>query len=281
MYPKLFAFGPLTIPTYGALAAVGLVLAMLLAMRIARAMRLDEDAIWNLGMIAVCSAFVGSRLLLIATNWQDFLHFPVLMLSAASLNSGGVFYGGLIFAIAVCIAYLRWKRMPLLRTLDAIAPALALAHTILMLGAFAAGSSYGTPTTVPWAVTFHNKYAALWSGAPLGVPLHPAQLYEAAAALALCLFLLWLLRHRLHAGSPAQDGEVFGAWLFLGGIAHFVIEFYRGDPGRGSLFGGLATLTQGFALILVVAGALLWLDRNNKPANSPGSGHLMEQNALK
>ena len=264
MYPRLFQTGPLLIPTYGVAAAMALICALLLAMRAARAMGLDPDAVWNLGLVAVCSAFIGSRFLLVVSNWRDFLRFPLLMLSAAPLKSGGVLYGGLLFGVAAALFYARRKGLPLLRTLDAFAPGLALGYAIVMLGCLAAGSSYGVPTAEPWGIEFHSKFAAIWSGAPLGVSLQPTQIYEAASEFLLCALLLWLVRSRTRAETHRQDGEIFGAWLFLGGAAHFVIEFYRADPGRGSLFGGLITLTQGVALIVIIEGGLLWLDRTNK-----------------
>lgn len=262
MYPRLFQAGPLILPTLGAMAAAGLICGLLLAMRVARALRLDPDNVWNLALLAVGAAFVGSRLLLIAFNWSDFLHFPLLMLTAAPAGVGGVFYGGVLIAAVAAYGYARWKRMPLLRTLDALAPAAALGHGIYMLGAFAAGCSYGVETARPWGVVFRDKFAAMWCGTPLGVSLQPTQLYESAAELLLCVFLLWLVRQRLLGAKAFQDGELFGAWLFLFGAARFVIEFYRGDPGRGSLFGGLLTWTQGVALLAILEGGFLWMDRS-------------------
>ena len=268
MYPRLFQTGPLLIPTYGVAAAVALICGLLLAMRSARAIGVDPDAVWNLGLVAVCSAFLGSRLLLVAGNWRDFLRFPLLMLTAAPLNSGKVFYGGLVFGVAAGLLYSRRKGLPLLRVLDAFAPGFALGYGILMLGCLAGGSCYGMPTGKPWGITFHSRFAALWSGTPLGIPLQPTQIYEAGAEFLICALLLWMLRQRSRTAGRSQDGEVFGAWLFLGGAAHFIIEFYRADPGRGSLFSGLITLTQGIALIAIIEGGLLWMDRTSrrKPA---------------
>jgi len=258
VYPRLLQLGPITLSTYGALAALGLIAAMLLAVRTAQRLRLDANAVWNLGLLAVLASFVGSRVVLVATNWQDFRHFPLLMLSAVTLISGKVFYAGLLIALLACLLYLRWKRMPLLRTLDALAPAVALGHGIVCVGCFMSGSAYGRPTALPWGVTYHSQYAVLWAGTPLGVRLHPTQLYEAGAELLLCALLLWLLPR------VQQAGEVAGAWMFLYGAARFVIEFYRGDAGRGAIFHGLLTATQGVALLLVLAGGLLWLQRGSR-----------------
>src|SRR3546814_4502873 len=45
------------------------------------------------------------------------------------------------------------------------------------------GCCYGRPTDVPWAVIFTNPLAAANVGTPLGIPLHPTQVYEAGAEL--------------------------------------------------------------------------------------------------
>jgi phosphatidylglycerol:prolipoprotein diacylglycerol transferase len=54
------------------------------------------------------------------------------------------------------------------------------------------------------------------------------------------------------------DGQIFGAYLFLYGVARFFLEFLRGDPGRGSVFGGVMSGTQLIAIGLVFTGALIW-----------------------
>ena len=88
----------------------------------------------------------------------------------------------------------------------------------------------------------------------MGVPLHPTQLYEFVLEIANCIFLVWLVRRKKF------EGQVIGTYLIIYGIGRYFIEFFRGDPGRGQLF-GFMTDTQGIALLLVVAGGLLWLRR--------------------
>jgi phosphatidylglycerol:prolipoprotein diacylglycerol transferase len=90
-------------------------------------------------------------------------------------------------------------------------------------------------------------------GTPLGVPLHPTQIYASLVEFALFVLLLWLL-HR-----PHRDGEILGAWLFLGGLSNFLLTSLRGDSGWS--LSGLITLTQLVAVAMVLAGGLLWLRR--------------------
>jgi phosphatidylglycerol:prolipoprotein diacylglycerol transferase len=142
--------------------------------------------------------------------------------------------------------------MPALATCDAFSPGLALGHSIGRLGCFAAGCCFGKPTHHFWGVTFTNRLAALNSGTPLNVPLEPTQLFESAAELAIFVLLSWMLVRKRF------DGQIFGAYLFLYGVARFFLEFWRDDPGRGSVFGGLMSGTQLISLGLVLTGGLIW-----------------------
>jgi phosphatidylglycerol:prolipoprotein diacylglycerol transferase len=104
----------------------------------------------------------------------------------------------------------------------------------------------------------------------LHVPLEPTQLFESAVELANFIFLMWLLKRRKF------DGQVFGAFMFIYGVARFFLEFLRGDPGRGSVFGGAMSATQLIAIGLVVGGGLIWWLRPGSkaiPAQTVGATH--------
>ena len=153
--------------------------------------------------------------------------------------------------------------MPALGTCDAFAPGLALGHAIGRVGCFAAGCCYGKETHHWWGVVFRNPLAHDITGTPLNVPLEPTQLFESAVELANFLFLMWLLKRRKF------DGQVFGAFLFIYGVARFFLEYLRDDPGRGSVFGGAMSGTQLIAIGLVLGGGLIWwLRSGSKPVPS-------------
>ena len=107
---------------------------------------------------------------------------------------------------------------------------------------------------------FHNPLANSITGTPLNMPLEPTQLFESAVELANFFFLMWLLKRRKF------DGQVFGAFMFIYGIARFFLEYLRDDPGRGSVFGGAMTGTQLISIGLVLGGGLIWwLRPGSKP----------------
>jgi phosphatidylglycerol:prolipoprotein diacylglycerol transferase len=221
---------------------------------------LDPEKAWNLGILAVLFAIIGAKLLLFINDWNWYSSHPREIFSLSTWQAGGVFYGGLLGAIAISVWYIRRNNMPVLRTCDAFAPGLALGHAVGRVGCFAAGCCYVKHTDLPWGVTFTNPLAQTISGTPLGIPIHPTQLYESIVELANFFILFWLIRHKKF------EGQVIGAYLFLYGVARYFLEFLRDDPERGSVFGGIMTGTQLISVCLVLAGGALWLWRKKIPA---------------
>ena len=93
--------------------------------------------------------------------------------------------------------------------------------------------------------------------------IHPTQLYEMVAELVNFGILFYLTKRKRF------EGEVIGLYLFLYGIERFVIEFFRGDGGRGVLFGGLMSGTQAISIGLVILGGILWMKR--MPLRAPAT----------
>jgi phosphatidylglycerol:prolipoprotein diacylglycerol transferase len=253
LHPRLFQFGHIAIPTYGVLVAIALISALALATHTARRLLLDPNKIWNLSLIGIFTALLGSRLLLALSHLRDFLAHPFWMLGLVTIRSRSVFLGGVLLAICACLGYIFAARLPLRRTLDCLAPAAALGLTIQSLGALAAGSDYGTPTDKPWGVIYKHGLAALWSGTPLGVRLHPVQLYEALAAFLLLVFLLFWLPRR------AYDGDLAGIFLFVYGISLYFLDFYSSN--RSFILHETTTRSQLLAVAAMLAGAALWIRR--------------------
>jgi phosphatidylglycerol:prolipoprotein diacylglycerol transferase len=275
VHPFLFHFGNLAIPTYGVLTAAALLAALGVAVWQARRLGLPGERVWNLGLIAILGALFGSRLLLIATHFSTFRAHPFWMLGLTSISGAGIALGGAAIGVAAAILYALAEGLPLAATADALAPAAALAIALNRVGAFCGGLAWGKPTTLAWGVTYRKIVAWLWYRTPLGVRLHPVQLYDAALSLAIFGLLLAMGRRSVRAGDGAADseavdrgiaparsarsGEIAGAWLFLYGVGRFFVEFFRGDETH--MLGGFLTLPQMLSVLAVVAGSALWLRR--------------------
>ena len=263
MYPRLLELpsipylGTLTLYTYGVLLAAAYLFGLKLAMVRAQSRNLDQTRVLDLGIYIIISELVGAKLLLLVTDFGTYTDNPRQLLSLA--RSGGVFYGGLILAVGVALWYIRRIGLPLWTTCDVFAPGIALGHVVGRLGCLFAGCCYGKPTSVPWAITFTDPFAATNVGTPLNVPLHPTQIYEAGAE-ALILVVLLATERR---GRP-YSGRTFWLYILLYSISRFAIEFYRGDP-RGTVVG--ISTSQFISLLLapLAIGMLLYLGRRQAP----------------
>ncbi len=253
MHPLLFHFGHIAVPTYGVLTAAALLAGLAVLVQQAKRLDLRADKAWNLGLIAILGALFGARLLLVAAHLRAFRAHPFWVLGLANISGTWIGLGGAAIGLAAAGLYALAEGLPLLRTADAAAPAVALAFAINRIGAFCGGLAWGTPTTLPWGTAYRSVVAYLWYRTPLGVTLHPVQLYDAAASLAIFGLLLWLPHRR--------DGETAGTWLFLYGVCRFFIEFYRGDP-RERVFSGALSLAQTLGILAVIVGGALWLRRD-------------------
>ncbi len=257
MYPRLFELGPITVYTYGVLLAAAYLFGLQLAMRRAKARGLDHNRVLDLGIFIIISALIGAKLLLFITDFKTFTANPRELLTLA--RSGGVFYGGLILAVVVALWYIRRHGLPLWTTTDVFAPGIALGHVVGRFGCLFAGCCFGRPTTLPWGITFTDPFAATNVGTPLGIPLHPTQLYEAGAEFLILMVLLLTERK----GRPFP-GRTFWLYMLLYAVSRFIIEFYRGDE-RGNV-GALST-SQFISVLLVPLAIvmLVYLARTGAP----------------
>lgn len=253
MFPELFRvpWFDYPIPTYGVLLALSFVVALLVAMRLAEQDGLDRHRIYDLALYTIGASLVGSKLLMVITD--PWLLKPEHFFSREFWGSGGVYFGGFLGAFTASILLARFYGMAWWKVADAFAPAIAIGQAIGRLGCFAAGCCWGTECSLPWGVQFTDA-AHTYTGVPVGVHLHPVQLYESALTLGIFLFLLWLRKHR------AFTGQVVLAYLVLYSAVRFTLEFWRDDP-RGDVWGltsatGLST-SQLIALACGLGGSVL------------------------
>jgi phosphatidylglycerol:prolipoprotein diacylglycerol transferase len=155
-------------------------------------------------------------------------------------------FGGLAGGVGTALVVMWRQRMPIIPTLAAATPALAIGHAIGRIGCFLVGDDYGRPSDVPWAVAFPRGLP------PTDVPVHPTQLYEAIALAAVA----WLLIRWRRRNVP--DAVVLGRYLVLAGSIRFAIEFIRVNV---RVVGPL-TLAHLVSLALMIIGcAMLALNR--------------------
>ena len=143
--------------------------------------------------------------------------------------------------------------------MDIIALGMPLAHGVARIGCFFAGCCYGKPTSLPWAVTFRHPETLAY---PVGVPLHPTQLYSSLGNFLIFLILLLLNR------SGRFPGRLIFFYLLIYGLLRSFVEVFRGDKRGAPLFDFLSTSqTIGLTAAAVAAVCLIFFamrDRREK-----------------
>ena len=198
---------------------------------------------------------VGSRLLVLAQEWRDFVRAPVRTL----LKPGFAFQGGFMGGAAGMIG-IAWVHGLDLRLLaDCFALGIPLGHSLGRLGCLSYGCCHGKPAAphLPGITYTCPESKVAWGSGLAGVRLHPTQLYSSLGNLALFALLCWL------AADERRPGELAAAYLMVGAAGRFAIEFIRGIPVR-RLFG--LSVYQLVTLPIILVGALLLVTAPGEPA---------------
>ncbi len=235
MYPVIGRIGGFEITSFGLMVALGFLVGIWLFGRELRRGGLPV-ALENAALAGAIGGLLGAKVVW-AIEFSDQAPLADLLFSRAGLS----WYGGLLGGLAAGIATMLYMRAPLIPTLAAATPALAVGHMLGRIGCFLVGDDYGTPSTLPWAVAFPE------GAPPTDIPVHPTQIYE-AIFLAILAAALILARKR-----GVSHSSVLGLYFMAAGAFRFAVEFIRiNEP----VFLGL-TLAQIFAALIVIAGAAL------------------------
>ena len=240
MYPTFFRIGNFEITSFGVLVAIGALVGLWVFGRELKRSGLPASA-GDAAMAGVFGGLLGAKLLWVAEHLGD-EPFRDLLFSRGGMS----WFGGLAGGVGTALVVMWRQRMPIIPTLAAATPALAIGHAIGRIGCFLVGDDYGRPSDVPWAVAFPQGLP------PTDVPVHPTQLYEAIALAAVA----WLLIRWRRRNVP--DAVVLGRYLVLAGSIRFAIEFIRVNV---RVVGPL-TLAHLVSLALMIIGcAMLALNR--------------------
>ena len=243
MHPILFKLGPLTIHTYGLAIALAFLSGTALSTNLAKREGENPQLLYDLIFYLMLAAIIGSRLLYVLINYKYYLDDP---LRAVKIWEGGlVFYGGLLAAAGTGIWFMRRHQMPTWPTADLLAPGIALGQAIGRIGCLMAGCCYGRPTDAFWGITFADPNCL----APVGISLHPTQIYSSLESLIIFGILMWLGKYR------SFKGQIFCSYIALYSVTRFIIEFFRGDERGGIAIETWVLSTSQIIAILTLAGA--------------------------
>ncbi len=221
--PVAFTVGPIAVAWYGimvALAVITLVVWALLSVR--KDPRLSYDMVINAAIVGIPSGVIFSRLLHVIDQWSYYMAHPGQIIGGEGLSIWGAVIGA---AIGIWLFSFISKKFSFGHLADVIAPGIILAQAIGRVGCTLNGCCYGKPTDVPWAIIYTNPA----THGPIGVPVHPTQIYEIIFNL-IVFGILLRLRGRLK-----PDGSLFLVYLTLYSVWRLGIDFIR--DGTPFLFG--------------------------------------------
>ncbi len=186
-------------------------------------------------------------------------------------NRGGfAFYGGAIFGTLFGSWYLRWRKIPILKFIDAATPTMMLGLCLGRMGCFFAGCCHGAEVTAsqtaslfslpggaivttdafPWIAL--NFIEGVGVGSIHGSPIYPTQLWESTVGLTLFLFLSWMWKNKRRF-----DGQIFATVLMLYPFLRSSIEMFRGDKVRGTDWFDLFSTSQLVSIPVLLLGVAI------------------------
>lgn len=249
MHPYLVKIGSFKIPAYGVFVSIGFLLAVILAGWRAPQEGIKKEEIYDLSFYVLLGGIVGARLYYVLQHIDEFAKAPW---EALFVWRGGLaIIGGLALGALSGVWYCKRRGLDVRKTFDLVAWVLPLAQAIGRIGCLCAGCCYGKPCSLPWAIVFKDPNSL----APIGIPLHPTELYHMVANLIVFAILTFAYKRK------AFDGQIVSLYLLLYSVGRFTVEFFRGDN-RG--FIGPLSLPQWLSLAMFAVGLALYLSLSRR-----------------
>ena len=239
MIPYLH-LGPLPLPTFGLMVALGLITAAYVLQADFDRRELNADA-FTMIMIAALMGIIGAKLMHLLDTPSSRVPLSLLFDRRWFLQNGldwirlgFAWFGGFLGGFGAMVVMGRRAKLPMWEFLDACSPAASYGYAIGRIGCFLSGDGdYGKPTSLPWGMSFPNgieptTLTCVEWGSPADCRVHPAPLYE-LLIWSVIGWLLWRLGAR-YLKRPGHSGEIFCFYLILTGVARFLVEIIRINP---------------------------------------------------
>ncbi len=261
MFPTILKLGDIHIYSYGLMLFISFLVGIWLVERRARRFGVPAQYITDLALWILVAVVLGSRLFYVAFHWEEFKDDLIGIIAFWRGGLAGLmFYGGFLGGIIAGLVYVWAKKLPLLKMMDAIAPAIVLGEGFTRIGCFLNGCCFGKPTACPTGIVFPPDSPAGYTFPSQHI--HPTQLYSSAAGFILFAIALWLERRRL------KDGVLFATILILYSVFRFGIDFVRYYENSSNFWGN-----QVVALGLTAVGVVMLVVclRRGRAGNKPKS----------
>jgi len=251
----------LNVRWYGIMVALAIIVVVLWTLwEVRRGANLSYDTVFTAALVGIPSGIVISKLLHVVDNIVvaklhpelalagdviDYTQQPGLILSAGGLT----IYGAVLGAALGIWIYSKFSNFKFGYFADVVAPSIILSQVVGRIGCTLNGCCYGAPTSLPWGIVYTHPD----SYAPLGVAVHPTQLYEIIYNLIVFAVLLKL------RGRFKPDGSLFLIYLGLYSLWRIGIDFLR--EGTPFLFGLHQAQVTGIIILAIAIPILAYRTR--------------------
>ena len=244
--PIAFRIGPIIVGWYGIMVALAVITVVSWALySVKKDPRLSSDIVLNAAIVGIPSGIIGARLLHVIDNWQTYSH----NLGRIIGGDGLAIYGAVLGAALGVWIYSRFRKISFGHFADILAPGIILAQAVGRVGCTLNGCCYGDETDIFCAITYTNPESL----GPVGVPVHPTQVYEIIFNL-IVFGVLLLLRKRFR-----PDGSLFMVYLSLYSIWRIAVDFIR--EGKPFLFGLHEAQIISIVILIITISLMAWRTR--------------------
>lgn len=267
MYPELFHIGPIPIRSYGLMLAISFFLGVWYVKHVTSRDKKPFEPFLTIAYIMIFAGILGARFTYVvlhldefADNWTaSFNPFGSDRFGIAGLNM----YGGVVIAVIGTILFCRWKKISALEVFDYFSPTLGLGLALARIGCFLNGCCFGTPTDLPWGVSFPPD--SIPYSVYLDAQLHPSQLYSSLYGLVLFLFLHFMMKRKQFTG------QLVALLFMIEAVFRFAIEYVRfyEDEMYFHLDGLQPTYNQVISLLLFLLGLGIYILQKQRTSYKP------------
>ncbi len=250
--PRGFQIGSFQVHFYGVIIALGLILAVVYALRRKEQFGFTEDDLMDGVLTIVPFAILCARVYYCVFSWADYADNPISILYI--WEGGLAIYGGVLGALVGILVYTKVKKLSAPALFDIVALGFLIGQCLGRWGNFFNREAFGSETDSFLRMGLYNAFTGQT------VYHHPTFLYESLWNGAGFLLLHFLSKKRQYDGQIALG---YVAWY---GLGRAFIEGLRTD----SLYWGNLRVSQVLAAVscLLAVGLLVWQafrphDKNN------------------
>ena len=246
---------------------MGMFFSYLTSYLLCKKLKLDTDDLLVICAYIIAMSFIGAKLLYIIVTIKS-INLKVVFSSLENfnlfLNSGFVFYGGLLGGLGALVIVHKAHHIDVKSYYKVLVPGAGIAHCFGRIGCSLAGCCYGKHTHGPLFFKYTKSIIA-----PLNEPLFPVQGFEAAGLLVLTVICIILVLKQ-------SKIKVLRLYLFSYSILRFILEFFRGDPDRGHILFLSTSQVISVGIVLSLVGLIIY-ERRSQSALTENNSEVSSQ----